>query len=194
MAESQACGPLMLASTSPYRAELLSRLGLPFETYDSCFDECADASLPPEELVRINTLGKAESLRTRLPHARIIASDQIAVCEDRILGKPGSFERAVEQLRFLAGREACFMTGVCLVDSEASHYAMVPCRIRFRRLTSDEIRRYVEIDRPLDCAGSFKSESLGIALFERFDCPDPTALIGLPLMQLCEWLRPLSPR
>lgn len=188
----ESAAPLILASTSAYRAALLRRLNIDFEQHRPDFEELAGEAMPPEELVRANTLGKAKSLQARFPEARIIASDQLAVCEGRIIGKPGTRERAIKQLQWLSGKTAGFLTGVCLLDGATSHYAMVPCRIRFRKLQPDEIRYYVDTDQPLDCAGSFKSESLGVALFEQYECADPTALIGLPLIPLCDWLRPLA--
>lgn len=183
---------LILASTSPYRRELLERLQLPFTQLRPDFDELQPGTMPPEALVRHNTLGKARALFDARPEARIIASDQLAVCDALVLGKPGSAARAVEQLAMLSGRSVEFLTGLALVDDEQERFEIVPFTVNFRELEREEIETYVRREAPLDCAGSFKSEGLGIALFESMRGEDPTALIGLPLIRLSEWLRPLQ--
>ncbi|MDX8408042.1 MAG: Maf family protein [Mariprofundaceae bacterium] len=184
--------PLILASTSPYRRELLQRLRIPFEQKRPEFSEIYDASMSAEELVRHNTLGKGRSMLGKFPDAAIIASDQLAVCNGNILGKPGSAEKARLQLRKLSGCKVSFLTGVALLTSASEQYAMVPCHVYFRELTDAEIATYVKLENPVDCAGSFKSEALGITLLERLEGDDPTALIGLPLIQLSSWLKPLQ--
>ena len=182
---------LILASTSPYRRELLNRLGLPFETCAPDFTEALPGSMPPRELVRFNTLGKARSVARQYPEATIIGSDQLAVCGDTVLGKPGSHQAAAEQLSFLSGKSVDFLTGMALISNAEEQYACVPFRVYFRKLGSAEIEAYLHADKPYDCAGSFKSESLGIALFGRMQGDDPTALMGLPLITLSSWLHPL---
>lgn len=182
---------LILASTSPYRRELLARLQLPFETIAPNFPEAAPGTMPPAELVRHNTLGKAANIAQTYPDAHIIASDQLAVCDKYVLGKPGTVEQACAQLSMVSGRHVDFLTGLALQSPERSLFDIIPFRVHFRKLTEREISHYVAIERPLDCAGSFKSEGLGIALFERLEGDDPTALIGLPLIRLSQWLNPL---
>jgi len=118
----------------------------------------------------------------------VIGSDQVAVCDDRVLGKPGTEDRAREQLAFLSGRQVDFLTGLCVLDGGAPRLAVVPTRVRFRDLGADEIADYVARERPLDCAGACKSEGLGIALLTSLSADDPTALIGLPLIELCRML------
>jgi len=185
---------LILASTSPYRRALLQRLGLPFEQASPGFEEATPGNMPPNELVEHNTLGKARSILNIAPHATIIASDQIAVCGDIVLGKPGTIARAEQQLQLVSGKRVTFLTGLCLMDADSCRYEMIPYHVCFRTLSSTEISRYVAIEQPLDCAGSFKSEGLGISLFEKMEGDDPTALIGLPLIRLSQWLQPLRKR
>lgn len=183
---------LILASTSPYRGQLLKRLHLPFEVESPDFDEVAPGSMPAEELVRHNTLGKARSVAEKNPDAWVIAADQLAVCGDEVLGKSGNFDSAREQLLRLSGKAVDFLTGLAVLKSSEENYEIVPFRVHFRDLTADEIRTYVEIEKPWDCAGSFKSEGLGISLFEKLEGDDPTALIGLPLIRLSHYLQPLT--
>jgi len=182
---------LILASTSPYRSELLARLGLPFECISPDFPEQPPGSMPPAELVRHNTLGKACSVAKQHPNAKVIGSDQLAVCGDTVLGKPGNHQAAAEQLAFLSGKAVDFLTGLTLIRDGDEQYACVPFRVYFRTLGAAEIDAYLHADKPYDCAGSFKSESLGIALFDRMQGDDPTALMGLPLITLSGWLCPL---
>jgi len=183
--------PLILASTSPYRRELLERLHLPFAQEAPDFAELAAGSMPPAELVRHNSVGKARAVAGRHPEALVIASDQLAVCDAMVLGKPGSPARAIEQLSMLSGRSVTFLTGLALIDGQEERFEIVPFSVRFRALEAAEIEAYVRTEQPLDCAGSFKSEGLGIALFESMHGDDPTALVGLPLIRLSEWLKPL---
>ena len=182
---------LILASTSPYRRDLMARLHLPFDTVAPDFEEAGPGAMPPMELVRHNTLGKAEAVSRRYPGATVIASDQLAVCNGRILGKPGTADRACAQLQMLSGQRVEFLTGLALMAPERQLFDTIPFRVQFRMLSASEIRRYVAMENPIDCAGSFKSEGLGICLFERFEGDDPTALIGLPLIRLSQWLTPL---
>jgi len=182
---------LILASTSPYRKALLDRLRLPFTVCDPEFEEAAPESMPPVELVRHNTLGKADAVSALHPDANIIAADQIAVCGDIVLGKPGNHVAACAQLAVLSGKSVDFITGVTLRCSNDQQYATVPFRVCFRELSDSEIDAYLCAERPYDCAGSFKAEAFGIVLFERMCGDDQTALMGLPLITLAGWLKPL---
>jgi MAF protein len=182
--------PLILASTSRYRAELLRKLGLEFTACAPAVDETQLPGEPAEALVLRLAEAKARAVAASSGPALVIGSDQVAVCGQRILGKPGTAERAREQLAQLAGREVCFLTGLCLVDagSGAAQTALDTTRVKFRQLSAIQIADYVARETPLDCAGSFKSEGLGIALFESIEGRDPNALIGLPLIELCSML------
>jgi septum formation protein len=174
---------LILASTSPYRRELLGRLGLPFECVAPGADETRlpdEAAAPmAERLARL----KAEAVASRYPGAVVIGSDQVALRGTDVLGKPGTVERCREQLRASSGREVVFLTAVHLIDGPAGTAESHTDRtvVRFRTLSDAEIDRYIERDQPLDCAGGFKAESLGIALFDGIASNDPTGLTGLPL-------------
>ncbi|MDQ6957561.1 MAG: Maf family protein [Mariprofundaceae bacterium] len=183
---------IILASTSPYRQILLERLHIPFQVCKPDFKEAEPGDMPPDELVRYNTLGKAASVVDKFPDATVIASDQIAVCSDTILGKPGGHDAACLQLQRLSGKPVDFLTGIALVGDAEEHYETVPFRVHFRQLNVDDIEAYLRTEQPYDCAGSFKSEGLGICLFERMEGDDPTALIGLPLITLSGWLQPLN--
>lgn len=182
---------LILASSSRYRAQLLTRLGLPFDTRAPDVDETARAGERAEDLVVRLSIAKARAVARAHPEALVIGSDQVAVCDSRILGKPGTESRAREQLARLSGRSVEFLTGLCLFDAGRAREwtLMVPTRVRFRTLSTREIGRYVATEQPLDCAGAFKSEGLGVALFEAIEGSDPSALIGLPLIALCRMLR-----
>ena len=181
---------LVLASTSPYRAQLLTRLGLPFETASPEVDERARPGETPEALVTRLAQAKAEAVAPAHPDSLIIGSDQVAVIDGEILGKPGSHDKALEQLRRAAGRSVTFHTGLCLLDSRSGRHQVLcePFRVHFRELSDEQLRRYLERERPYDCAGSFKSEGLGITLFRRLEGDDPNALVGLPLIRLVELL------
>jgi MAF protein len=182
---------LVLASTSPFRRELLARLGLPFETAAPDVDEQRQDQEPPRALVQRLAEAKARAVAERFPDALIIGSDQVACLDGQVLGKPGTRERAIEQLQAASGREVAFETGLCLYDA-ARDQAQVCCetyRVRFRELSDTEIAGYLEREQPFGCAGSFKSEGLGIALFEEMEGADPTSLIGLPLIRLTALLR-----
>ncbi len=183
--------PLILASSSPYRQALLSRLGLPFECLPPDIDETRHGNETPRELVQRLAEEKAEKIAESRPHALIIGSDQVAVLDDKIFGKPGNHERAVRQLQAASGKTLTFLTGLCLYDSASGHgqSAVVPCPVTFRTLEDEEIEDYLRRERPWQCAGAFKSEGLGIALLEEMPCADPTALIGLPLIRLSAMLK-----
>lgn len=181
---------LVLASTSPYRRALLERLGLPFEAIAPEVDETPLSGESPEALVSRLSRAKSTAVADGLDDALVIGSDQLAVVEDQILGKPGTEEKAREQLARLSGREVTFLTGLCLTDaaSGSQQFELVPTPVQFRALSQAQIADYVAREQPLDCAGAFKSEGLGIALFERLGGNDPNALIGLPLIALCTML------
>lgn len=182
---------LVLASSSPYRAQLLQRLGLPFAI---CAPDIDETALPQEsagQLVKRLARQKAAAVAEQHPQALIIGSDQVAEAAGRFLGKPGSVERAQAQLAELSGQTVTFHTGLCVLDAAraAEQADVVPTIVHFRTLTAAEIADYVARERPLDCAGAFKSEGLGIALFEALEGSDPNALVGLPLIALCTMLR-----
>jgi septum formation protein len=181
---------LILASTSRYRAELLQRLGLAFSTLAPEVDETRQPDETADQLVRRLSLAKARAVAVNSTDALVIGSDQVAVCGDQILGKPGSETRAIEQLQALAGNSVNFLTGLALVNTATGQHqlSMVTTPVHFRGLTTDQIEEYVRREQPLDCAGAFKSEGLGIALFRAIGGNDPSALIGLPLIELCEML------
>lgn len=182
---------LVLASTSPYRRELLGRFGLSFEVVSPDFDEQIDQGIAPEELVQSLALGKAQSLAADFPDAVIIGSDQVFVAEGEIIGKPDTPEKAFEQLRHMSGASHTFFTGLAVVDtlSGKSLTSCVPFTVTLRQLADDEIRNYIRRENPLNCAGSFMIEGLGIALMEKLEGTDFTSLIGLPLIQLTTLLR-----
>jgi septum formation protein len=185
---------LVLASTSPYRRELLERLGLPFEAAAPCFDEQIDQEIAPEELVQSLALAKAQSLANDFPDAVIIGSDQVFVAAGEIVGKPVTVEKAFAQLKRMSGASHTFYTGLAVVDtaSGANLTTCVPFTVTLRHLADDEIRNYIRRENPLNCAGSFMIEGLGIALMEKLEGTDFTALIGLPLIQLVTLLQQLG--
>ena len=180
---------IVLASTSPFRRELLSRLSLRFETTAPGIDERRRPGEPPAAMVHRLAEAKARACASAR-HALVIGSDQVATLDDEVLGKPGIHQRAADQLRRLSGRAVTFLTGLCLLNTatNAAQVDVVPFRVHFRTLDDERIERYLRHDRPYNCAGSFKSEGLGITLFERLEGDDPTALIGLPLICLTDML------
>jgi len=182
--------PLILASTSPFRRELLQRLCIDFSTAAPDIDESAHPGEKPSELVQRLSEAKARAIGASR-QGLIIGSDQVATTGDDILGKPGSHEKAVEQLQYLSGKSVCFYTGLCLLNTETDNARLevVPYTVLFRRLDDSQIENYLRADKPYNCAGSFKSEGLGITLFERMEGDDPSALIGLPLIKLTTMLR-----
>jgi septum formation protein len=186
--------PLVLASTSPYRRELIGRLGLSVELWAPDYDEDAvrraRPDLPPEALVAELARGKARSLQGRFPAALIIGADQMAVLDGDILGKPGSMPAAVAQLERLAGREHRLLTALCILDARTGtlQEMLDVHHLLMRPLTRRQLESYVTRDRPVDCAGSYRVESLGMALFEHVRGDDYTAVIGLPLTGLSRLL------
>ncbi len=175
---------LILASTSIYRAALLARLGLQLQQIAPQVDETPHVNEAPAALAARLALSKAQAVAQRHPQRWVLGSDQVCACEGRLLGKPGSVERAREQLHQLSGRSAEFHTAVALVRNQSGQVlsATDVTQVRLRRLTDSEIERYLDAEPALDCAGSFKCEGLGISLCEAIETDDPTALVGLPLI------------
>ena len=182
---------LVLASTSAYRRALLSRLQLEFDTFAPHLDETPLTGEPPEATALRLAHAKARAAAALYPTALIIGSDQVAELDGVRLDKPGNRERAQEQLRRISGHEVVFHTAVCLLRAQTGQTQdrVVPTRVRFRPLTPSQISAYLDREQPYDCAGSAKSEGLGIALLERIQGDDPTALIGLPLIAVVTLLR-----
>ena len=182
---------LILASTSPYRRELLDRLGLPFEVANPQTDEASLPNETPETLALRLSEAKARAVIADFPDALIIGSDQVATVDGKIYGKPGTHERAVAQLRELSGKTVNFFTGLCLLDSKTgeSQVRGIPTLVTFRQLSDSEIENYLRREPAYNCAGSAKSEGLGIALLASMQGDDPNALVGLPLIALCDMLR-----
>lgn len=181
---------LILASTSPFRRDLLARLGLPFDVQAPDVEETRlDGEEAPVLVARLAEL-KARAVARREPAGLIIGSDQAAVLDGAIIGKPGDHRQATAQLRQASGRTVTFYTGLCLLDSASGQrqLAVESFRVVFRALTPAGIESYLRRERPYHCAGSFKSEGLGIALFDRLEGDDPTSLIGLPLIRLTRML------
>ena len=183
--------PLILGSTSVYRAELLERLRLPFTKARPEVDETPLPNESPSSLAERLALAKAQAVASVNPSALVIGSDQVADLNGQPLGKPGNFERAVAQLTAMSGQLVIFHTAVALVCHESgfSQQETAVVRVRFRDLSLEEIERYVRAEEPYDCAGSAKSEGLGVSLLASMDNDDPTALIGLPLIKTCKLLR-----
>jgi len=181
---------LVLASTSPFRKQLLQKLGLDFVTDSPEIDESRLEGESPEQLVARLAEEKARAVAARQPQSLIIGSDQLAVIDGEILGKPGSHDRAVTQLKAASGRRVTFLTALCLYNSATgdSQLEVVPFGVVFRELSDTQIENYLKAEQPYNCAGSFKSEALGIALFERLEGEDPNTLIGLPLIRLVRML------
>lgn len=182
---------LVLGSTSRYRRELLARLRIPFEVAAPEVDETPLPGEPPAALARRLALAKARAVAERFPRAVVIGSDQVADLDGEPLGKPGTHDRAVAQLRGMRGRTVVFQTALAVVcvDSGFTAQDIAPVRVRFRDLGDAEIEAYLRAEQPYDCAGSAKSEGLGIALLDAIDSDDPTALVGLPLIRTCRMLR-----
>jgi septum formation protein len=182
---------VVLGSTSRYRRELLQRLGLPFEVQAPGVDESPWPGETPDVLARRLALAKAHAVARQRPSAVVIGSDQVADLHGEPLGKPGTHARAVDQLRRMRGQTVVFQTALAVVclDSGFEACDLAPVRVQFRELDDAEIERYLRAEQPYDCAGSARSEGLGIALLERIDSDDPTALVGLPLIRTCRLLR-----
>lgn len=183
--------PIILASTSPYRRALLEKTGLTFAVAAPAVDETPHSNETPKQLVSRLAIAKAKALAPQFSQHILIGSDQVAVVDGEVLGKPGTSERAVAQLTRMSGKTVTFLTGLAVYRSTdgALQHVVEPYSVHFRALTHAEIEGYVRLERPLNCAGSFKSEALGISLFERLEGRDPNSLIGLPLIELLNMLR-----
>ena len=182
--------PLVLASSSPYRRELLARLRQPFTWAAPAIDETPLPNESAEALVRRLAEAKARALSELHPEHLIIGSDQVAVLGNQILGKPHDFSRARSQLMAASGASVTFLTGLALLNSASGHCQvdLVPFTVHFRALDEEQISRYLQAEQPYDCAGSFKAEGLGISLFRATEGEDNTSLIGLPLIRLMQML------
>lgn len=182
---------MVLGSTSVYRRELMARLRIAFDVAIPEVDETPRPGEMPADLARRLALAKARAVAARHPQAAVIGSDQVADLDGEPLGKPGTHERAVRQLQRMRGRTVTFQTAVAVVcrDSGFEELDLAPVRVRFRDLSDAEIEAYLRAETPYDCAGSARSEGLGIALLEAIDSDDPTALVGLPLIRTCRMLR-----
>ncbi|XPF95347.1 Maf family protein [Colwellia sp. RE-S-Sl-9] len=176
---------IVLGSTSPFRKTLLQKLNIPFECAKPNIDETAHKGESPIELVERLAIEKAQAI-SNFPNALIIGSDQVALCDDEILGKPHNFDNAVKQLTKFSGKAVTFYTGLCVLDSSTNkvHSLVEPFIVHFNELSQTEIENYIKAEEPYNCAGSFKSEGLGICLFKKLEGEDPNTLIGLPLIKL----------
>lgn len=183
--------PLILASSSPFRRELLDKLQLDYQSHSPDIDESALPDESPEQLVQRLALAKAQEVGKLYPQALIIGSDQVAVLDNNIMTKPHTHENAVAQLQNSSGRTVSFLTSLCLFNSQTQHHhlSIEYYDVEFLHLTKDQIENYLLKEKPYQCAGSFKSEGLGITLFNQFKGKDPNSLIGLPLIKLTEMLR-----
>ena len=181
--------PLVLGSTSTYRRELLARLRLPFSTEPPQVDESPLAGETPEQLARRLAAAKAAAVACLHPGAIVIGSDQVADLDGRPLGKPGDRARCIAQLRAMSGHAVRFRTAVCVHAGNRPRTFVDTTTVRLRMLDDEEIGRYVDAETPFDCAGGFKVEGLGIALFDAVESTDPTALVGLPLVATARLLR-----
>lgn len=182
--------PIILASSSVFRKELLERLNLPFECHSPEVDESVQSGECAEAYVCRLARQKAQTIANKYPQAVIIGSDQCALLEDQILGKPGDHNNALKQLKAAQGKSVMFHTGLCVMQASTgfSETADIPFQVRFRNLSDQQLNHYLEIEQPYQCAGSFKSEGYGAALFDYMQGDDPTALIGLPLIRLVSML------
>ena len=182
---------LILGSTSAYRRQLLARLHIPFDVAAPDVDETSLPGEAPRALAERLALAKAKAVAARFPQAVVIGSDQVAELNGLSLGKPGTHDKAVAQLRQMRGQTVIFQTAVAVVCLESSfeQQSLAAVSVKFRNLTDDEIENYLQIEKPYDCAGSAKSEGLGISLLASIDSDDPTALIGLPLIRTCHMIR-----
>ena len=183
--------PLLLASSSVYRRELLTRLQLPFSCSSPDIDESHQPGEPAIELVKRLAQEKAQALAAAYPNHLIIGSDQVAVLDGRIIGKPHTFENAREQLLAASGASVSFLTGLALLNSQTGECQVdcIPFTVHMRHLDAPRIERYLRTEQPYDCAGSFKAEGLGVSLFQSTEGPDATSLIGLPLIRLVDMLQ-----
>lgn len=182
--------PLLLASSSVYRRDLLSRLRLPFTCSSPDINESHQTGESAIDLVKRLSLEKAQALTSSHPKHLIIGSDQVAVLDGQIIGKPHTFDKARQQLLNASGASVSFLTGLTLLNSQTGHYQTdcIPFTVHMRKLTPEQIERYLLAEEPYDCAGSFKAEGLGVSLFQRTEGEDATSLVGLPLIRLVDML------
>ena len=182
---------LVLGSTSPFRKEILAKLNIPFVCAKPNIDESACDNESPVELVERLAIEKAKAVAGEFPDALIIGSDQVAMCDGEILGKPHNFENAVKQLEKFSNKTVVFYTGLCVYDSGLDYTTALiePFLVHFNQLSLSDIENYLHAEQPYNCAGSFKSEGLGICLFKKLEGDDPNTLIGLPLIKLVELLK-----
>ena len=182
--------PIVLASSSSYRRELLTRLQLPFTCHSPDIDETPQKNESAQALVQRLALSKARALAQHYPQHIIIGSDQVAVLDGKIIGKPLHAEGATQQLSAASGRSLVFLTGLAVIDTrtQIEQVDLVPFTVHFRTLNAAQIQRYIAAEQPFDCAGSFKSEGLGVSLFQATEGSDATSLVGLPLIRLCDML------
>jgi len=182
---------IILASSSVFRKSLLEKLTITFGIDSPDIDETALSDETPYRYVSRLSLAKAKTVAARQANALVIASDQCCVLDGTITGKPGNHQTAIKQLQTSAGKKVSFLTGLCVLDSRTGRYELdvISFHVYFRELTLEEIARYLHLEQPYNCAGSFKAEGLGISLFKKLEGDDPNALIGLPLIRLCEMLR-----
>lgn len=183
--------PILLASSSIYRRSLFARLGLNFDYASPDIDESLLPYETPDQLVSRLSETKARVLANTHPSHLIVGSDQVAVLEGQILGKPHNHERAFQQLKAASGKEVSFKTGLCVLNAatDEQQLCVEEYRVQFRELSDEQINHYLSYEQPFDCAGSFKCEGLGIILFEKLSGDDPNTLIGLPLIRLVDMLR-----
>lgn len=181
---------LILASTSPFRKAILDKLGIDFDTASPETDEAALGNETPQELVERLSIAKAKAIADKNENALVIGSDQVSVINDEIIGKPHTHENAVKQLQNASGKTVTFYTGLCLYNSSTQQYQseVVPFNVVFRNLSNQQIENYLRKEEPYNCAGSFKSEALGIVLFKKLEGEDPNTLMGLPLIRLVAML------
>jgi septum formation protein len=182
---------LVLASSSPYRRELLGRLRLDFKTHSPQIDESPHPGESAPQLALRLAEAKATAVASHYPNSLIIGSDQVATCGEHLINKPGNHAAAVSQLQEMSGRDVTFHTALCLLNSQTRRRqsSVIPVIVRMRRLEKDAIERYLSAEQPYDCAGSARIEAFGITLVEKLSGDDPNALIGLPLIELCKMLR-----
>ncbi|MBW8192617.1 Maf-like protein [Neiella marina] len=183
--------PIILGSTSPFRKAILEKLAIPFVCCAPDVDESANNNESPQQLVERLAVEKAQAVAKHYEHGLVIGSDQLAVVNGKVLGKPHSHENAVAQLQASSGNVVTFYTGLSLLDAQSGQFESLvePFEVHFRTLTDDEIEHYLTLETPYKCAGSFKSEAAGIALFEKLVGDDPNTLMGMPLIRLIELLR-----
>ena len=181
---------LILASTSPFRKAILDKLGVKFDTTSPETDETALENESPQELVERLSIAKAKAIADKMPDSLVIGSDQVSVIDGEIIGKPHIHANAVKQLQNASGKTVTFYTGLCLYNSTTQQYQsdVVPFNVVFRKLSDEQIESYLRKEEPYNCAGSFKSEALGIVLFEKLEGDDPNTLMGLPLIRLVKML------